>query len=198
MGKVRIRVWESNKLVEREHEVEVVERDIDRNYLILKLDGNEVRVERFTEEDWRDWVARMEKEFLRILNIRIDYIKFSDRNWNRKKKDYSKIIYRRKALAIYRLIWYFGPPLRISVGNQASCQFEIKYKGYVFEIDDVADSDDFRIDMIHLIPKEEVYSIEVRKKYEPPKEIEEEVMAIFEYLTKNPVKISMSGLSMAI
>ncbi|MGQ9596950.1 MAG: hypothetical protein ACUVUS_06100 [Thermoproteota archaeon] len=39
---------------EGKHKIRVLERDVDRRYIILKLDGEKVRVERFTEED-EEW-----------------------------------------------------------------------------------------------------------------------------------------------
>ncbi len=101
--------------------------------------------------------------------------------------------FRRKALAVYRLLWYFGPPYHTAVGDVSSCEYLVKYKGFVFNVEDMP-GNHLRIDSLHLVTKEKFLEVsrqdwKKEKEYAPPDKIKEEIISIIEYLTKKPVKI---------
>ena len=75
-------------------------------------------------------------------------------------KEVSDIVIQRRAMAIYRLLWYFGQTFSLYDKVRDSCAFRVKYKGYVFRIGDDIESDGLRIDSSHLIPRGEPHSTE--------------------------------------
>ncbi|MGB9622453.1 MAG: hypothetical protein ACPL07_01290, partial [Candidatus Bathyarchaeia archaeon] len=106
-------------------------------------------------------------------------------------------ICQRKALAVYRLLWYFGPPYLFAVGDEASCDYRVKYKGYVFEITDEPGKF-IEIRSLHLVTREEFRRLETvdqvkKEEYKPPEEIKEEIVSMLEYLMKNSVEVYTNG-----
>lgn len=180
------------------HRIVLLKRDRGEGAVKLKLDEEEVTVEKFTQEERKEQGERESKEDLETLLILLGYINFGD-VIQKGRDDYISIptkpeVYnQRKAIAIYRLMWYFGIPLEAGITDEYSCIYGFKYKGYVFELMDEPGSS-MRIDSRHLIPKKEYdLSAETDKKYAPPKKISEEIISILEYLMKNPVEIFTSG-----
>jgi len=198
MVRVSTCVFEGDKLVKLEYDVKLVKSDVNRNFIVLKLNGEEVIVEKFTEDEWREWKEREKKESLHSLFVWIGTISFYKENWDPRRKDYSKIVAKHRALAVYRLLWYLGQTSSCYDNINESCAFQVKYKGYVFEIGDNIKSNGFQIHSVHLIPKKEPLTAETEKKYEPSKEVRAEIVAIFEYLTKYPVEVFMDSGSILI
>ncbi|MEM4230127.1 MAG: hypothetical protein QXZ66_10270 [Thermoproteota archaeon] len=209
-GRVSVHAWWEDEPgkppVWHEHEVEVVERWHEEGvpdpnaHVLLKLDGKEVRVERFTAKDWKNWIELEKNKSIKTLYIRLEFMDMNNIIMdNLIKPEQSKQIPQcfKKLLAIYRLLWYFGPPYRHYAGDLSACDFRIKYKGYVFEISDRSESLNL-LDMQALvpIPLREIRERGVEKKYEPPIEIKEEIIAIVEYLAKHPVMVYFSTVGL--
>lgn len=202
-GKVRVQAWWEDEHgkppVWHEHEVEFIKRWHEcripdpRVYILLKLDGKEVKVERFTAEDWRERMEQEKRESLRTEYAWIDSIRVSDavvdHLFGEKEREKVKIPDSlKKALAFYRLLWHFGPSYRLWSGDISGCDFLIKYKGHFFEISDDAESEDLiKIGTEVLVPRGVVYDSEAKEKYKPPKEVCEEIVAIVKFLAKYPV-----------
>lgn len=198
-GKVEVYAWWEKPPVSREHEVEFIERWHEyampdpKAYVLLKLDGKEVKVERFTAEDWRERMEQEKREFLRTEYAWIDSIRVKDvvvdHLFGEKERGKVKIPHSlKKALVFYRLLWHFGPSYRLWSGDISGCDFLIKYKGYVFEISDDAESEDLiKIGAEVLVPRGVVWDSEAKEKYKPPRDICEEITAIVKFLTKYPV-----------
>ncbi|NHV99270.1 MAG: hypothetical protein HA496_06395 [Thaumarchaeota archaeon] len=55
-------MFEGDKLVKLEYDVKLVKSDVNRNFIMLKVNGEEVIVEKFTEDEWREWKEREKKE----------------------------------------------------------------------------------------------------------------------------------------
>jgi len=95
----------------------------------------------------------------------------------------------RKALAVYRLIWYFPPFQFSSGGEESSCMFTLKYKGYVFKVEDIF-GEHMRVNFLHLVTEEEFRKLETterrrREEYAPFRgNWVEEIVSMIEYLTE--------------
>jgi len=100
---------------EAKHSVKVLEHDHRRKYVELKVSGEKARVEKFTDEEWDKLREREKKENFSIEFINLGIIPFEE-GAKLKGKTYrlseeGKTIFQRMALAAYRFLWYFGPPL---------------------------------------------------------------------------------------
>ena len=51
MVRVSACVFEGDKLVKLEYDVKLVKSDVNRNFIMLKVNGEEVIVEKFTEDE---------------------------------------------------------------------------------------------------------------------------------------------------
>ncbi len=182
---------------EGKHKIKVLERDLNRKYVDIELDGERVRVEKLTEEEIKEWNEHLDSGKFTILTIRTGWIDFDYGSTSPFDKEASERVWRelcrRKALAVYRLLWYFGPPYQFATGEEFSCTFTLKYKGYVFEVSDRF-GEHMWVSSIHLVTKEEFRKLETterkrQKEYAPSEEIGEEILSIVEYLTKNPVTV---------
>lgn len=196
-GRVGVYVWWEKPPVEREHEVEFVERWHEAGKpdpkvcVLLKLDGREVKVERFTVEEWKERAELVKKEQLQIRCAGVGFVNVSDaivEHFLRKGEKTKIPDGLKKALVFYRLLWHFGPSYRLWSGDISGCDFLVKYKGYVFRISDNAELDNvIDIDAEVLVPGGVVWDHEAKKKYRPPADVCEEVLAIVKFLTKYPV-----------
>ncbi|MGB9622456.1 MAG: hypothetical protein ACPL07_01305 [Candidatus Bathyarchaeia archaeon] len=165
------------------HKIGVIRHDPDRKFVELEVDGEKVRVEKFTDEDRRELYEREKKENLSIECIRIGFIPFEKEG----EKVEDSIVFQRMALAAYRLLWYFSPPRPVSHTPPRSVYtFTLKYKGYVFEIEDDVALRWLDIHSIHLVPKGEEFD---KQKYIPPKEMREEIISIIELLAMTPAEM---------
>ncbi|MBO3842827.1 MAG: hypothetical protein FGF48_10515 [Candidatus Brockarchaeota archaeon] len=165
------------------HSVKVLKQDPDRRFVELEVDGKKVRVEKFTEEDWSELHEREKKENLSTKLISIDFIPFEEEE----KREDSKVVFQRMALAAYRLLWYFGPPLPVFYTTQCSVYtFSLKYKGYIFKVGDDLQLRWLKINSVHLVPKGEEFD---KNKYILPKEIREEITSIVEHLAMTPAEM---------
>lgn len=109
------------------HSVKVLEHDPRKRYVELEVNGERVRVEKFTDEEWDELREREEKENLSIGYINLGIIPFEE-EVKLKGKTYrlsreSKAIFQRMALAAYRFLWYFGPPQLKSSNHLLSLSF---------------------------------------------------------------------------
>ncbi|MBO3839267.1 MAG: hypothetical protein QXU09_00400 [Thermoproteota archaeon] len=185
---------------EAKHRIELLKRDRKNGLVKLKLDGEEVVVEKIGKEE-----MPQKGEDLQVLLIWTDNIDFGDiATRGEGKDDYvliptkPEVYNQRKALAIYRLMWCFGMPSEAGTTDEYSCIYGFKYKGYVFKLMDEPGRS-MRIDSRHLVSKEEdILSAKTDKKYAPPKKISEEIISILEYLMKNPVEVYTNGGPMSV
>lgn len=146
----------------------------------LEVNGEKVKVEKFIEEDWKELYEHERKENLSIEYILVGFVSFEE------EKDL-EVVYRCMALATYRLLWYFGPPLSVPHTPPRSVYtFSLKYKGFIFKIGDDLKLRWLRIDSVHLVPEGEEFD---KQKYVPPKEIKEEITSIVEHLVMTPVEM---------
>ncbi len=167
---------------EAKHSVKVLKHDPDRRYLELEVNGEKVRVEKFTDEDWKELCERGKKENLSIQYIATWTLFFE----KEEEKEGFEAIVQRMALAAYRLLWYFGPPLSIfHTPPRSVYTFSLRYKGYVFNVHDDLQRRSLRINSVHLVPKEE----HDKSKYAPPKEIRREIASIIEHLIMTPAEM---------
>ncbi|MBO3842535.1 MAG: hypothetical protein FGF48_09015 [Candidatus Brockarchaeota archaeon] len=125
---------------EAKHRIRMLGRDVNRRHVNVELDGERVGVERFSEEENKEWSEYLKSEKFTILSIGVGYVDFDHGSVNSFDKEATRKarrrLYRRKALAIYRLLWYFGPPYHTSVGYISSCEYLVKYRGFVFSIEE--------------------------------------------------------------
>ncbi len=66
----------SKTMSEAKHSVRVLQRDPERRFVEVEVDGKKVRVERFTEEEDREWNERLKNEKFNILSVQTGYIDF--------------------------------------------------------------------------------------------------------------------------
>ena len=152
-----------------------MEYDPRKRYVELEVNGERVRVEKFTDEEWDELREREEKENLSIGYINLGIIPFEE-EVKLKGKTYrlsreSKAIFQRMALAAYRFLWYFGPPLSDTPPGSVYT-FAVKYKKYIFTVDDDIQHRCLWINSVHLVPKGQALTFD-KHKYAPPKEIRE-------------------------
>ncbi|MBO3797405.1 MAG: hypothetical protein QXI42_06240 [Thermoproteota archaeon] len=148
----------------------------------LEVDGEKVMVEKFTEEDWKELCEREKKENLSIECITTHFIFLE-----KEERENPEVVFQRMALAAYRLLWYFGPPLPIShIPPRSVYAFSLKYKGYIFDIHDDLSGRALAIYSVHLAPKGEEFD---KQKYIPPKEIREEIKSIIKHLVMTPAEM---------
>ncbi|MEM2057313.1 MAG: hypothetical protein QXO76_03540 [Thermoproteota archaeon] len=203
-GKVSVHAWWEDKHdklpVRHEHEVEFIKRWKEERrtpdpeaYVLLKFDGREVKVERFTLRDWKEWEEREKRESLRTQYAWIDYIRVNDAIVDHlfMERDRGKVKVPsslKRVLVIYRLLWYFGPSYQLLDIERSACSFLIKYRGYVFQISDRADSLDY-IEMSAwvIVPSDVKWDFKAEERYRPPWDVCEEILAIVEFLAKYPV-----------
>ena len=69
MVRVSACVFEGDKLVKLEYDVKLVKSDVNRNFIMLKVNGEEVIVEKFTEDEWREWREREKKESPFLIHL---------------------------------------------------------------------------------------------------------------------------------
>ena len=59
------------------HKAKVLKRDPERRFFVeLEIDGKNVRIEKFTEEDWRELYEHEKKENLSIEYMRVGFAPF--------------------------------------------------------------------------------------------------------------------------
>jgi len=180
---------------EAKHSVKVLEHDPRKKYVELEVNGEKARVEKFTDEEWDELREREKKEGLSIEFINLGIIPFEE-EVKLKGKMYrlggeGKTVFQRMALAAYRFLWYFGPPLSDTPPGSVYT-FAVKYKKYIFEINDDIQHRCLWIRSVHLIPKEHALALttfDKHKYYAPPKEIREEIVSIIEHLAKTPANM---------
>lgn len=165
------------------HCVKVLKHDPDRRFVELEVDGEKVRVEKFTEEDWKELCERERKESLSIEYIPIGFVSFEKEG----ERVEDSIVFQRMALAAYRLLWYFSPPLPVPHTPPRSVYtFSLRYRGYVFDVKDDLQLRWLRINSVHLVLKGEEFD---KQKYIPPKGIREEITSIVEHLAMTPAEM---------
>ncbi|MEM2209587.1 MAG: hypothetical protein QXW69_03010 [Nitrososphaerota archaeon] len=168
------------------YKIEVIGADRDRKYIIVKINGEEVEVRRLANEEKKEIDELIKKKKYVPLEI-----EFAGNEILFKEKDFSK----EKALAVYRLMLYFGIPDFITWST--SFAYYLKYKGETFLILD-EHLTHIKICLCYWIPNEvyEKYHYgkdeeakKIRERYAPPKDICDEFSAIIEYLVRNPYMI---------
>jgi hypothetical protein len=155
-----------------------LKRDLNRKYVDVELDGERVRVEKLSEEEIKEWNKHLDTGEFTILTIRAGWIDFDYGSTSLFDKEACERAWRelcrRKALAVYRLIWYFPPFQFSSGGEESSCMFTLKYKGYVFKVEDIF-GEHMGVNFLHLVTKGEFRKLETterkrREEYAPSKE----------------------------
>ena len=180
-----------------DRQLELVEQDHWSRSASLQLDGEEVKIERASDVEKQGWRHLELTRSFREICIRAGRISFSGPD-----------MFHNKALAVYRLMWYFGPPENVHMSLDLTCMFILTYKGYAFSIFDKTDGP-MDIDSIHYVSDEEYgrhlmeeekgkQPTELEKKLMPPKEIQEEIVSLVEFLIGNPVVIVKEGKTVSI
>jgi hypothetical protein len=165
------------------YKIEFIHQDYNKKYIELKINGEEVKVEKVSKEE------------LEKLKENLSLIEYWPL-WGSTIRFKRKELRIKKPLAIYRLMINFGIPTYTGY-SEYSCSYLLKYKGYYFKIQDEI-FEAIRIKNILYVPKEIGYKYyhgingEVEKiieEYKPPKDICEEFILIIRYLINNPAMV---------
>ncbi|MEM2928050.1 MAG: hypothetical protein QXP60_03700 [Nitrososphaerota archaeon] len=168
------------------YKIEVIDNDREKGYVIVKINGEEVKIEKVPNEEMEELRKKYEIQ---------EWPKWADKILF-KEKD----LKREKSLAIYRLMLYIGNPNEIMSNERCCCYYHLKYKGHYFSLSDEI-FDYIWIQWCRLIPKD-IYlkyshgneeAAKIIREFEPPKDIYEEFSAIIEYLVRNPCMIRIEG-----
>jgi hypothetical protein len=168
------------------YKIEVISHDRAKGYVIVKINGEEVKIEKVVDEEMKELNKLMREKgyYLMELGLVGGEILFKE-----------KEIRKEKPLAIYRLLLYFGIPN--SLRETSSCVYYLKYKGQIFSVFDRIFGH-IEICLDYWIPKdiyEKYYygkneeARKIREEYAPPKDICEEFIAIIKYLVRNPCTV---------
>ncbi|MEM2783666.1 MAG: hypothetical protein QXF09_02440 [Nitrososphaerota archaeon] len=167
----------------KEYEVKIIERDPSKKYIIVKINGEEVKIEKLSEEE----IEKLEKILDKGHELLIEKIK-------EVKVPEFPLYYASCASA--RMAYYFGNERYYLELNFPYYGHFLKYKGnYLF-----LDMDIERLPTIYwvLLVPVEIYNKyygkdeeakKIRERYAPPKDICDEFSAIIEYLVRNPYMI---------
>jgi len=157
------------------HKIKLLERDSKRNYVILEMDGEKVRIDKISNEKRKKWIELDKKGSVKRISISAGLIDFGTHD--------------KKVFGLYRLLWYFGVPHGISDWNQYTCFFELKYKDFTFVLDDARDH--LRINSEHDVPRDkyaEYSKPEKKAELAPPEEIKNEFRSLIDFLVKYPIE----------
>ncbi|MEM3406760.1 MAG: hypothetical protein QXM07_03810, partial [Nitrososphaerota archaeon] len=153
--------------------VKLIEKDHDKGYVIVEVNGEKVKVEAIPRKEVDEILLNKTHGEIRIP---LGNIWFNNND--------------EKAKAAYRLLLYFNAP-PIYSGGEAVCHFYLRYKNYQFILVDMINRS-LKINYEYYLPLEE-YRIKYRdatpeeadkfkEKIKPPENIINEFISIIEYL----------------
>ncbi|MEM2555061.1 MAG: hypothetical protein QXW69_07290 [Nitrososphaerota archaeon] len=162
--------------MEKEYKVKLIEKDHDKRYVIVEVNGEKVKVEAIHRKEVEEILLNKTHG---EIGIHLGKIWFNNNE--------------EKAKAVYRLLLYFNAP-PIYSGGDAVCHFYLRYKNFQFILVDMINRS-LDIDYDYYLPLEEYIKYrdatpeersKFKEKIKPPENIVNEFISIIEYLVKNP------------
>jgi hypothetical protein len=173
--------------MEKEYEIKIIKRDPNEKYVIARINKEEVKIEKLSDEEIKEWENLINKNKYEMIIEEIKKIKLD-----------SEFVFHYTSDACVRMSFYFGDRRYFfELGDFPYFGYFLKYKKNYFFVE----MDEERVPVIHwilLVPMsiyEKYYygkdeeAKKIREEYAPPKDICEEFIAIIKYLVRNPCKV---------
>jgi len=153
------------------HGIRLVKRGVERDYVVLDLNGEEVRIDKVSNEEEKELLKPGEDGVRRLFCLI--------------NEGFISLKSMEVPMAVYRLLLFFGPPNGFPYGRY-NVFFKLRYKNYIFKIADNFYSGYIDIHSAHPYPENKYHEYFAGKEPKTPENIVEEFKSLIEFLVRYP------------